>query len=241
MGIFNTVFYQPIFNLLVYIYNLIPGHDLGVAIIILTLIIRLVLYIPSKKSIKAQKNLATIQPEVDRLKEKYKNDKEKMGPELMALYKEKKINPFSSCLPMLIQLPFLFAIYRVFYNGLTKSDAMNSLYSFISNPGTLEPVAFGFLNLAVPSIWLALLAGLAQFWQSKMLTAKKSKGGGMASAMGSQMMYIMPVITVFIGSRFPAGLTFYWLLTTLFSVGQQYIVLGFKKSKTSKIEVVDNK
>lgn len=240
MEIFNTIFYQPIFNLLVYIYNIVPGHDLGVAIIILTLIIRLALYVPSKQSIKAQKELASIQPEVDKLKEKYKDDKEKMGPELMALYKDKKINPFSSCLPMLIQLPFLFAIYRVFYNGLTKDDAMNSLYSFVANPGTLNPIAFGFLDLAAVSIPIALLAGLAQFWQSKMLTAKRSKGGGMASAMGSQMMYIMPIITVFIGSRFPAGLTLYWLLTTLFSVLQQYIVLGFKKSKP-EVEVIENK
>ncbi|MCD4760510.1 YidC/Oxa1 family membrane protein insertase [bacterium] len=240
MGIFNTIFYQPIFNLLVYIYNIIPGHDLGVAIIILTIIIRMFLYIPSKQSIKAQKNLASIQPEVEKLKEKHKDDKEKMGPELMALYKEKKINPFSSCLPMLIQLPFLFAIYRVFFNGLTKDDAMNSLYSFVANPGVLEPIAFGFLDLSEKSVWLALLAGLAQFWQSRMLTAKKKAGGGMASAMGSQMMYIMPIFTVVIGSRFPAGLTFYWFLTTLFSVVQQYIVLG-KGDKEPAVEVIDKK
>ncbi len=229
MALFNTIFYQPIFNLLVYLYNILPGHDLGLAIIILTLIVRLVLYIPSKKSIKAQKGLATLQPEIDKIKEKYKDDKEKMGPELMALYKQKGINPLSSCLPMLVQLPFLFAIYRVFFNGLTKTTAMEALYPFVSNPGTLNPIAFGFLNLAEKNIWIAVLAGLAQFWQSKMLSAKKSPGGGMAGGITSQMTYLLPVFTIIIGSRFPAGLTFYWLLTTLFSIAQQYLVLGIRK------------
>lgn len=239
MWVFNTIFYEPIFNLLVFIYNIIPGHDLGVAIIILTLLIRLLLYIPSKKSIKAQKELASIQPAIEELKEKYKLDKEKMGPELMALYKKKGVNPMSSCLPMIIQLPFLFAIYRVFFNGLTNEHATDVLYSFVSNPGTLNPMAFGFFNLAEKSIVLAVLAGLAQFWQSKMMMAKKKPGSSssMMGGMNSQMLYIFPLITVFIGSRFPAGLTFYWLLTTLFSIVQQYIVLG--KKKVQKAEVID--
>jgi len=240
MNPFTLIFYQPIFNLLVYLYNVVPGHDLGVAIILLTLIVRLALYIPSKKSITAQRDLATLQPEIDQLKEKYKDDKEKMGPELMALYKRKKISPFSSCLPTLIQLPFLFAIYRVFWNGLTDANAMDSLYSFVSNPGTLNTMAFGFFDLSEKSILVALMAGAAQFWQSKMMMAKKSSGGGAAAAMGQQMVYIMPFVTIVIGSQFKAGLTFYWLLTTLFSVAQQYVVLGARKKKEA-VEVIDKK
>ncbi|PIR06582.1 MAG: hypothetical protein COV55_03600 [Candidatus Komeilibacteria bacterium CG11_big_fil_rev_8_21_14_0_20_36_20] len=237
MNIFFVIFYQPIFNLLVFLYNVIPGQDLGIAIILLTLIIRLILYPLSKKSIKAQKDMQSIQPEIERIKEQYKGDKEKMGPELMALYKNKKINPFASCLPLLIQLPFLFAVYRVFYNGLKQEDAMSALYGFISNPGILNQTAFGFLNLANKSILLAVFAGLAQYWQSKMLMTKKKDSGTMG-AMNKQMLYIMPVVTIVIGSQFPAGLTFYWLLTTLFSVGQQYIVLGVKNKKTT-VEVVE--
>ena len=241
MEIFSTIFYQPIFNLLVYIYNVIPGHDIGVAIIVITAIIKLILYIPSKQSIKSQKELATLQPEIEALKEEYKDDKDKMGPELMALYKKKGVNPLSSCMPMLIQLPFLFAIYRVFFNGLTNENAMDSLYSFVANPGMLDPIAFGFINFADKSIWLALLAGAGQFWQSKMLMAKKKpgSGGGAMAGMGAQMTYIMPIFTVFIGSRFPAGLTFYWFLSTVFSVIQQYMVLGFGKKKKDQPEVID--
>jgi len=138
MNIFFVIFYQPIFNLLVYLYNVVPVHDLGIAIVILTLIIRLLLYPLSKKSIKSQKEMQSIQPDIEQIKEKYKGNKEKMGPELMALYKEKKINPFSSCLPLLIQLPFLFAVYRVFFNLLKKEDAMDALYSLVANPGVLN-------------------------------------------------------------------------------------------------------
>ncbi len=242
MNFFFAVFYQPIFNFLIWLYNVIPGNDLGVAIIILTFVIRLILYPLSKKSIKSQKEMQTIQPEIEKIKEKYKGDQQKMGPEIMALYKEKKINPFSSCLPMLVQLPFLFAIYRVFFDGLTKDDSMSALYSFVANPGTLDVVAFGFFDLSQKSWIVALLAGAAQFWQTKMLMAKRQAGakpGGAAAAMSNNMLYFMPLVTIFIGSRFPAGLTFYWLLTTLFSVAQQYIVLS--KKKKPEIEVIDKK
>ena len=242
MNIFFTIFYQPIFNLLVFLYNTISWQDLGVAIVFLTIIVRLILYPLSKQAIKSQKSLQTIQPEIEAIKEKYKDEKEKMGPEIMALYKEKKINPFGSCLPMLVQLPFLFAIYRVFFNELKEGAIFDSasLYSFVANPMTLEPIAFGFLNLADKSIPLAVLAGGAQFWQSKMMMSK-SKSKNAASAMQKQMTYFLPIITILIGSRFPAGLTLYWLLTTLFSIFQQYMVLGFKKKKKNEVEVVDTK
>lgn len=230
---FNTIFYQPIFNLLVFLYNVVPGRDLGIAILLLTLIIRLILYPLSKSAIKSQKDLQVIQPEIEALKEKHKDNKEKMGPELMALYKQRKINPFASCLPTLIQLPFLFAIYRVFYDGLTKEGSLSALYGFVANPGSLNTIAFGFLNLANKNVFLAVIAGLAQFWQSKMLLGGKtgSSAVGMSAVMNKQMLYFMPLITIFIGASLPAGLTMYWLFTTLFSILQQYLILrgGNKK------------
>lgn len=239
MGFFFTVFYQPIFNLLVFLYNTVAFKDIGLAIIFITLIVRLILYPLSKKAIKSQKDLQNIQPELEEIKEKYKDNKEKMGPEIMALYKERKINPFGSCLPLLVQLPFLIAIYRVFFDELKDGATLNTaaLYPFVANPGSLDPIAFGFFNFADKSLVLAILAGLAQFWQSKMMMTK-AKNNNPAAAISNQMMYMMPVITVLIGASFPAGLTFYWLLTTLFSVAQQYIVLGVKKSS---VEIVETK
>lgn len=225
---FYTIFYQPIYNLLIFLYNLVPGKDLGVAIILITLIIRVILYPFSKKAIKSQKELQSIQPEIESIKEKYKDDKEKMAPELMALYKQRKINPFSSCLPTLIQLPFLIALYQVFLNGLTKDNSNGALYTFIQNPGQLNIIAFGFVNLADKNWIIAILAGLAQFWQSKMLMGK-TKQTGMTQIMTNQMIYFMPIFTIIIGGNLPAGLTLYWLFTTIFSIIQQYMVLGFKK------------
>src|SRR3989339_752854 len=152
--LFNVFLYQPILNALVFIYNFTPYNDLGLAIIVMTILIKLIFYPFSLKAIKSQKALQDIQPKIEALKSQYKNQKEKLGQEMMKLYKEEKVSPFSSCLPLLIQLPFLIAVYEVFRTGLAKSAL--DLYPFIFNPGQLNPIAFGFLDLAKPQIVLAL-------------------------------------------------------------------------------------
>ena len=96
---FNEAFIRPIFNLLIFIYNTVPGQDLGVAIILLTIVIKLILFPLSQKSIRSQKALQQLQPRIDALKKKYGSQREKMAQEMMALYKEQKVNPLSSCLP----------------------------------------------------------------------------------------------------------------------------------------------
>ena len=238
-GIFQTLFYQPILNLLVFLYNIFG--DLGIAIIALTIVIKLILLPLSKKSIKYQKATQDLQPKLSELKEKYKGDQKQLSAAMMALYKENKINPFSSCLPLLIQFPFLIAIFRVFRDGFAQNH-LDLLYSFVANPGTINTMSFGVLELSARSIILAVLAGVAQFVQAKMLLTKKpeiktneSRDEDMASIMNKQMTYIMPIITVVIGISFPAGLTFYWLLTTLFTIIQQKIILRDKSEKIVKV------
>jgi YidC/Oxa1 family membrane protein insertase len=228
MFIYTELLYKPIFNLLVFLYNVIPGGDLGVIIILLTLIIKLILYPLNRRAIISQKALQNIQPQIEDLKEKYKDDREKLGTAMMEMYKKEKINPFSSCLPLLIQLPILIAVYQVFMHGLS-GQSFELLYPGVANPGTLNTLAFGFLDLTKRSIPLAVLAGAAQFWQSKMLMSKREKAGSMSSMMNKQMLYMMPAMTVFIGSSFPAGLALYWLAMTLFSVLQQLWM--FKKKE----------
>ncbi len=112
--LFKTILYEPLLNLLVVFYNYIPGHDLGIAIIALTVVIKLVLFPFSQKGIKAQKALQDIQPKLEVIKKKYAHDKEKQTQAIMNFYKENKVNPFSSCLPLLIQLPILIAVFQVF-------------------------------------------------------------------------------------------------------------------------------
>ncbi len=225
--IFHLVFYQPILNLLVFLYNIIPGHDIGLAIIAMTVIIKLILLPLSKQSIKSQKSLQTLQPKIDELKKKYANNKEELGRAMMQLYKQEKVNPFSSCLPLLIQLPFLWAVFIVFRDGL-NNQALSNIYSFISNPGVIHPISLGLVDLSKPNIVLAVLAGAAQFWQAKMMVTKRpevksagAKDENMMAMMNKQMLYMMPILTVVIGMTFPGGLALYWLVTTVLTALQQ--------------------
>ena len=241
---FTAIFYQPLLNLLVFAYNVIPGKDLGLAIIAVTILIKLILYPLSLKSIQSQKAMQELQPKIDALKLKYKDDKEAQAREMMVLYKNEKVSPFSSCLPLIIQLPFLIAIYQVFRAGLT-SKSLNLLYPFVTNPGHINTLAFGFLDLSKPQWVLALVAGAAQFWQASMLTRKKpevksdgAKDENMMVMMNKQMMYMMPVVTVFIGLSLPGGLSLYWVIMTLTMVVQQYLAFTFHAKKPA-VEVID--
>ncbi len=239
--LYQIIFYQPVFNLLIFFYNIVPGHDIGLAIVLLTLLIRLILYPFNAQSIKSQKSLQNLQPKINELKKKYAHDKQELGRAMMELYKSEKVNPFSSCLPLLIQLPFLIAVFQVFRAGL-GSGSLDLVYSFISRPELINHISMGFLDLSKPSPVLAVLAGVAQFWQAKMMTTKRppksvpgSKDEDMMAIMNKQMIYFMPLITVFIGLTFPGGLTLYWLLTTLFTGLQQlYIFKGQKKEEKTE-------
>lgn len=230
---FTVIFYQPILSLLVFLYNTVAFQDIGIAIVILTVIIRLALWPLTKKAIKSQKELQTLQPKLEELKKKFPS-REEQAKATMALYKEHKINPLSSCLPILIQLPFLIAVYQVFRDGL--SNKLDLLYSFIARPEHINTISLGFLDLSEKNIYLAVLAGLAQFWQGKMMLAKNkkstplgssSKSESMSAIMSKQMTYMMPVLTVFIGATLPGGLTLYWFVITLLTALQQLLI--FKK------------
>ncbi len=235
-NIFSIIFYQPIFNLLIWLYNVL-GQNVALSILGLTIIIKLILYPFSRQSIKAQKALQDIQPKINELKEKYKDDNQAMTREMMALYKQEKVNPFSSCLPMLVQLPFLYAVFRVFRDGL-NSEGFNLLYPFVSNPGHIDPFILGY-DLSHPLWVIGLLAGLAQFWATKMLMKTKqnalvAQGKPDATAMmNKQMLYFMPGLTVIFGLSLPGGLMLYWLANTLLQILQQYIMFGKKASNNS--------
>ncbi len=243
--LFQIIFYQPILNLLIFLYNTIPGENLGVAIIVSTLVIKIVLLPLSQKSIKAQKALQDLQPKIDEIKKKYKDKKEQMGKAMMGLYKEEKVSPFSSCFPLLIQLPFLWAVFRVFRDGISSN--LDLVYSFIAVPENIHNIWFG-IDLSKPNVYLAILAGLAQFWQAKMMIAKRpaTKGSGsrsdnMTTIMNKQMVYFMPLITVFIGLTLPGGLTLYWFVVTLFTALQQLIMFRKQSQKEKEPIVIEQK
>jgi len=243
---FTVVFYQPLLNLLIFFYNVIPGHDIGLAIIAITVVLKLVLYPFSIKMMKSQKAMHQLQPKVDALKAQYKDNKEKLASELMELYKREKISPFSSCLPLLIQLPFLIAVYQVFRTGLSNGDLI--LYPFIAHPGMINPVAFGFLDLSNPNWVLAVMAAVGQYLQAKTLVSKKpeiksegSKDEDLSAMMNKQMTIMMPVLTLIIGLSLPSGLVLYWFLVTVITALQQYITFKFfnQDKKDDGMEIID--
>lgn len=244
-SLFHTILYQPIFNSFVFLYNVLPGHDVGIVILIVTIIVRLVLYPLTSSSIKAQRSLQELQPKLEAIKKQYADDKQKQTQAIMEVYKNNKVNPFTSCLPMLIQLPILIALYMVLRDGLASNNLTNVLYPFIGNPGTVNPISLGFFNMAKPNVILAFLAGLAQFWQAKTLSRKQppkeaghgSKDEAMMSMMNKQMLYFMPALTVLIGFSLPAGLTLYWFFSTVLMAVQQ-ILLNKKSDGSSAVAVV---
>jgi len=238
IGIYNSLIYQPLFNLLIWLYNVVPAHDIGIAIILLTVVIKLILYPFSLQSIRAQKSMQSLQPKLEEIKVKYKDNKEKLSMEMMSLYKKEKVNPFSSCLPILIQFPFLIAVFQILRNGLSNGS-FDMLYPFVNNPGEIQTLFLGFWDLSQPQIILAVLAGLAQYWQASMLMTSKplqgkdgkpitgAKDENMMAMMNKQMKYFMPIFTVFIAATLPGGLALYWLVMTGLTVLQQW--LSFRK------------
>ncbi|MBN1584759.1 YidC/Oxa1 family membrane protein insertase [Candidatus Uhrbacteria bacterium] len=232
LDLYSAVFYEPIYNLLVLLYDLIPGHDIGVAIIFLTVIVKAILWPLSARALKSQKALQDIQPKMEALKKEYADKKEELGKKMMELYSREKVNPASSCLPTLIQLPFFIAIYQAMGRGLS-SDGFEKLYSWVPNPGTIDPLAFGgLLDLSHPIVVLAVLAAVAQFFQAKMMitrpqpAVKGAEDEAVASIVNKQMVYMMPVLTVIIGIKLPGGLMIYWLTMTVLTIVQQRMFFG---------------
>ncbi|MEK7503437.1 MAG: YidC/Oxa1 family membrane protein insertase [Patescibacteria group bacterium] len=235
MNIFDIALYQPLFNALILTYLYLPGRDFGIAVIVLTVLIKLVLYPLGVQAIRSQKGLAQLQPKMKEIQEKFKNDKEQQSKAMMEFYKKEKINPFSGCLPLVIQLPILIGLYQVFWKGFGEAQ-LRFLYSFVPNPGQINTTFLGIMDLAQASIILAVLTGIAQFFQGKMMeTKQKSSAGssGMSQMMQKQMIYFLPIFTVFILWKLPAAVALYWLTTTLFTIAQQYIIL--KKHDSPRI------
>lgn len=224
MSLFNELLHRPLVNALVLIYENITFYDLGLAIIVLTIFIRIILFPLFHKATKHQKIVRELQPQVKKLQEQHKGNKEEQARAIMALYREKEVNPFSSMFIMLLQLPILFAIYGVFNEGFTEK-AFTSLYSFVKAPAEINHTLLGLIDLNVVNWPIAILAALAQYVQIKLASSSISGVEDKnAQRMVKQMSYIAPGIMLFALSTLPAALGLYWLTTSIFSIGQQWIV-----------------
>lgn len=223
---FRTIFIQPLFNGLVLLYEYVAFEDLGVAIILLTIVVRIILFPLFHKTAKHQKLAQKIQPEVKKIQKKHKNDREAQTKALMELYKEHKVNPLTPLLLLILQLPILFALYRIFINGFS-GDAFNMLYSFVQMPANITQDFLGIIALDKVSIPLVIVTAAAQYMHGLLIVKRSGKKKDIpepAAKMAKFSVYVMPAITLVILMRFSAAVAIYWLTSTLFSIIQQIIV-----------------
>lgn len=216
---FTEIIIRPLLNLTVSIYGTVGFADVGVTVILVTLLVRLAVLPFSLKTARSQREMAKLAPQLEQIKQQYKGNMQAQSEATMKLYKEHGVNPLSGCLPLLIQLPILFGMYRVFLD-IFKPETLNLLYSFVPNPGAINQMSFGFFNMSTASPLLAIIAGVVQFIQARMnqqMAGPKSP----TAAMNKQMMYLLPAMIVVIGWSLPAGLPLYWIITTLVSIGEQ--------------------
>jgi YidC/Oxa1 family membrane protein insertase len=233
--LYHICIYQPLLNILFFLYDFLPGNDFGIAIVVLTLGIRMLLYPMNNAAIKAQKALADLQPKLKELQEKLRDRKEELARETLALYREARVNPFASMLPLLVQVPILIALFRLLGKNLGNGETASLLYPFVKMPEKMSFELFGLLDGTKPYLALAIVAGTLQFIQTKMMTQATApapkKHSEFERIFQQQTLYFFPFFTFLILLRLPSALALYWIVTTIFSIYQQYIILRAEKIK----------
>ena len=178
--------------------------NFGVSIIIVTILIKIMLLPLTLKQDKSMKEMKKLQPELEKIKEKYANDKQMLNIKTMELYKEHKVNPLGGCLPLLLQLPILFALFGVLRNGIIPKDS-----------------SFLWLKLSVPDPFyvLPVFNGAVSFFQQKLM------GSADSNPQMKNMMYIFPIMMIMFSLKMPSGLQLYWLTSSILAVVQQYFIM----------------
>lgn len=247
--IWDSVFYKPLYNFLIWLIDVLPVHSLALAIIILTIIIKTILLVPNHKALRNQKELQKIQPKLDEIKKKYAWDQAKIAQETMAIWKNNWVNPMWSCLPVLIQFPFLIAIFYIIKDWLTENHSY-LLYPFIwdFNYSLINSEFFWLFSLIDTKVWiLALFVWIAQYWQMHLTFQNQTQSTWtdfmaiQMQMMSKMMKYVMPVMIAVFTFIMPAWLWIYWLISTLFAAVQQLYVnfssdnkWNWKKNNKSK-------
>jgi YidC/Oxa1 family membrane protein insertase len=207
-----SLFAEPLGRLLQIVYGVVGNY--GISIIIFTILVKLVMIPLTLKQTKSMKNMQEIQPKIKEIQKKYQNDKEKMNEKVMELYKEHNVNPFGGCLPLLIQFPIIIGLFTVLRQPENYGFAREIVEaSFLWMP-----------SLSAPDPWiLPVLAGATTYLSSKTMSATKG-GGAQQEGMQKMMLYFFPIMIMWWGRSFPAGLTLYWVVSNLFQTGQQLAI-----------------
>jgi len=231
--VWNALLYQPLVNILALLVAIMPGGDVGLAIITLTILVKLLLFPLSQRSIVNQAKMNELAPELQKIKNSGKS-KEEQAQLTLELYNENKTNPFSGCLLLFIQIPIIFALYSVFYKGISFDPSL--LYSFVGTPEKVSMLFLGLLDLGKKSILLALLAGASQYFQAHFmprpaatLEETGSVSESFAKSMRFQMKYFFPIVVAFIAYNISGAVALYWITSNIVSIGQQ--LYATRKSK----------
>lgn len=233
--IWDVALYKPLLNILAFFVSIVPWEDVGIAVILLTLLVKILLFPLSQRSIESQAKMNLLNPELKKIKES-KASKEEQAKQTFELYKKHKTNPFSGCLLVLIQLPIIFALYYVFFKGINFSA--DSLYSFIRVPENVNMNFLGIVDISAKHLWvLAILTGISQFFQAYFMPKLVPVSGGntgsfqdsFAKSMHMQMRYVFPFIVAFITYSLSGAVALYWITSNIFAIGQQ--IYARKKSR----------
>ena len=223
--LYTEFLWRPLFNGLVGFYVALPGHDLGLAIAALTILIRVILMPLLSRAQESQRTMQILQPKVKKIQETMKKDREGQGRALMALYAEHKVNPFFSFLALAVQLPILIALFQVFRQGL-HPESLQYLYGFVPHPVLLNPISFGLLNLTRGNLYLGVLAAITQYFQTKLATPPPAPGAGkndFATMLQWQTTYIFPGLILVWSYTLPSALTLYWTVMNTFGIVQELL------------------
>lgn len=248
IGFFHDTLYQPLYNGLIFLIDVIPGADVGLAVLTLTVFVKLVLLPLSEKATATQLAVKMYEKDIEDLKVKFKDNKEAQAQAILAFYKEHSINPFSGILVLFIQLPIVISLYYVFYKGGLPEVNTGLLYSFVKAPEYVDMHLLGLFDMSAKSVVLAVLVGVTQFYQMKLSfpplpPRDKNKNEvsmkeELSRSMNLQMRYVMPVITAVIAYSISGAVALYWTTSNIFAIGQE---LYLRRKFSSVREAIENK
>ena len=232
-GVFHAIIYNPLYNGLVFLVGIIPTHDMGIAVVILTILVRIIIFPLSRRAVDAQLAMKKIAPEVDKIKAKIK-DKQEQSAAIFALYKERGVHPFASFGLVLIQFPVLIGLYWVFYRGGFPAVDPTLLYPFVHVPPSVSMEFLGFVNIAKRNVVLALLAAVTQFIYTRLSMGPREKkpestpveaslSGDMAKSFDLQARYILPAMIGVIAFSVAAAAPLYWATSNTFMILQELV------------------
>ncbi len=240
-AVFDTLVYNPIYNALVYFVGILPTHDVGIAVIIVTIVVRVILYPLSRSAIKAQMKMKDVAPEIEDIKKRLKDKPEEQSKAIFALYRERGVKPFSGFLLILIQLPILLGLYWVFALGGLPEINTSILYPFVAVPNTVNMEFLGLINMSSRSLVLAALAVVAQFIYTRLSIGPRGEKtatealfrNDMARSCDLQARYMLPAMVGVIAYFIAAAAPLYWITGNIFMIAQE-LMTGRRFGRSKK-------